>query len=171
MKRILNEASRAQLIAKSRSADIEKKTGLTRYGMKDTVSVFNSPNAYNGIDFNAMFKSNVLSLNLPIQGSSSDYTVNVMFEGICDDIQREVRSNNYKVEYKCLYKAIIKAIDHNDIYISCTCNDFKFRQAYYATKGRYNSGTPQITPSRITNPNDTKGAGCKHIMNVIANLD
>lgn len=51
------------------------------------------------------------------------------------------------------------------------CKDFKYRIAYNATKGGYNSGTPELRPSDITNPHDTKGAGCKHINLVIGNID
>lgn len=51
------------------------------------------------------------------------------------------------------------------------CPDFRFRQAYYATKDGYNSGIPEIRPSDITNPNDTKGAGCKHINLILGNVD
>ena len=29
----------------------------------------------------------------------------------------------------------------------------------------------QLVPARFTNPNNSKGAGCKHIMNILANLD
>lgn len=43
--------------------------------------------------------------------------------------------------------------------------------AYYSTKGKYNGGRPELRPSKITNPNDTKGAGCKHVLNVLGNLD
>lgn len=51
------------------------------------------------------------------------------------------------------------------------CPDWKYRMAYFATKNRYNSGTPEVRPSDITNPGDTKGAGCKHSLLVISNLD
>lgn len=51
------------------------------------------------------------------------------------------------------------------------CPDWKYRFGYQATVGRYNSGLSELRPSEITNPNDTKGAGCKHSLLVLANTD
>ena len=51
------------------------------------------------------------------------------------------------------------------------CADWKYRQAYHATRGGYNSGTPEIRASDITNPRDSKGAGCKHVNLVLGNID
>ena len=52
------------------------------------------------------------------------------------------------------------------------CKDWTYRQAYWATQNRYNSGTPQMdNGKRIANPNDTKGAGCKHVLLVLSNMD
>jgi len=55
--------------------------------------------------------------------------------------------------------------------ISCSCPDWKYRQAYYATKQGYNSGQSELRPSNITNPDDKDGAGCKHLMASLGNLD
>lgn len=49
------------------------------------------------------------------------------------------------------------------------CPDFAYTQAYYMTRDGMNSGQPENRPSDITNPNDTKGAGCKHIQLVLNN--
>jgi len=51
------------------------------------------------------------------------------------------------------------------------CPDWKYRFGYQATMGRYNSSLPELRPSDITNPHDTKGAGCKHSLLVLANTD
>lgn len=51
------------------------------------------------------------------------------------------------------------------------CADWKYRQAYHATRGGYNSGNPEIRASDITNPRDSKGAGCKHVNLVLGNID
>lgn len=51
------------------------------------------------------------------------------------------------------------------------CPDWKYRFGYQATVGRYNSGLSELRPSEITNPHDTKGAGCKHSLLVLANTD
>lgn len=51
------------------------------------------------------------------------------------------------------------------------CPDWAYRQAYNASKGGYNSGPLEIRASDITNPGDTKGAGCKHVNLVLGNID
>ena len=167
----LNEKTRAELLSKSKSADIVKSYGTTRYGRRNIQHIYNPKSSLNKLDQNALWKSDSLSFFIPVQGETDNYTVQVLFEGILKDINQELKLNSYKLEYKVFYKAIIKAINRQDIYVSCTCADFKYRQAYWASKDRYNSGTPQIVPSKVTNPNDSKGAGCKHIMKVLADLD
>ena len=43
------------------------------------------------------------------------------------------------------------------------------RLAYWATVNGTNAGEPELRPSDETNPNDTKGAGCKHVNLVLNN--
>jgi len=169
--KLLLEKSRAQLLDKGKNADIVKSYGTTRYGRKDYQHVFKATSNLNRIDFNALFKADLLSFKLPVQGETNSYEVEILFDKACTSIRQQVISNNNVCEYKCIYRAIVNAINNSDIFVSCTCSDFKYRQAYYASRGRYNSGQPQIVPSKVTNPNDTKGSGCKHIMKVLADLD
>lgn len=49
------------------------------------------------------------------------------------------------------------------------CSDFLFRFSYWSTVEKTNSGEPQLIPSKITNPNNTLGSACKHVMLVLAN--
>lgn len=51
------------------------------------------------------------------------------------------------------------------------CPDWKYRQAYHSTRDGYNSGAPEMRASDITNPGDSKGAGCKHVNLVLGNVD
>ncbi len=44
-----------------------------------------------------------------------------------------------------------------------------YRYNYYSTRNNTNSGEPETRPSKITNPNDTLGSGCKHILLVLSN--
>ena len=168
---LLLEKTRNELLNKSKNADVVKSYGTTRYGRRHQQHVDNSVNSFNKIDFNALFKADLLSFKIPVHGETNDYEVEILFDGICKDFQSQLKLDDYKLEFKCIYRALINAINRQDIYVSCSCPDFKYRMGYYASKGRYNSGQPQITPSKITNPNDTKGAGCKHIMKVLADLD
>lgn len=173
---LLLEKTRQELINKSQSADTVKTYGTTRWDRRNSVKPFATIKAYNRIDFNALFKGNLLDVVLAVHGdkslgSTNDYSVEVLFEGICKKLQDELKRNDYKLEYKIVYRAIVNAINSGDILVSCTCPDFKYRQSYQRTMGKYNAGRPELRPAKITNPNDTKGAGCKHVMNVIGNLD
>ena len=167
----LLEKKRAELLNKSKTADKVKSYGTTRYDRRNAVEVFNTDKNFNNIDMNAFFKSDTLSLSIPIHGEHGNYEVEVLFSGICADIKHEIRTNNYKLEFKCIYKALIRAINNQDIYIGCSCADFKFRFNYWGTKERYSSMKPQLVPAKITNPNNSKGAACKHVLNVLGNLD
>ena len=168
---LLLEKTRQELLDKSKNADVVKSYGTTRYGRKDFQHVFNTVQNFNRIDMNALFKANILSFKLPVQGETNNYEVSILFDGIVDSMKQQIEMNNDVCEFKCIYRALINAINNSDVFVACTCDDFKYRHAFQATKGRYNAGQSQIVPARITNPNDTKGAGCKHIMKVLADLD
>lgn len=168
---VLLEKTRAELISKSKSANITKSYGTTRYDRRNVQHVYNPESTFNKLDMNALWKANILTFSLPVQGEHDNYNVEILFDGILQAINRELKNNNYVLEYKVIYKAIIDAINKSNILVSCNCKDFIYRQSYWASKGRYNSGKPEIRPAKITNPNDTAGAGCKHIMKVIADLD
>lgn len=51
------------------------------------------------------------------------------------------------------------------------CPDARYRMAYNQTKNDYKAGYKERRPSDITNPLDDLGAGCKHVLLVLANLD
>lgn len=167
----LLEKTRSELINKSTHADRTKSYGTTRYDRRNYQHVFNTVQQFNRVDMNAVFRGNMLSFIVPVKGETNNYEVELLFEGIMTAIAQQVKLNQYNFEYKCVYRAIIDAINRNDLFVGCTCPDFHYRMGYWASKGRYNAGRPQIIPSDSTNPHDTKGAGCKHVMAVIANLD
>lgn len=176
VEQLLLEKSRQELINKSQSADTTKTYGTTRWDRRGAVKPFATVENYNRLDFNAIFKGNLLNFVVPVHGdrslgSTDDYSVEVLFEGVCDKLKQELQRNNYRLEYKIVYRAIVNAINSGDVLVSCTCPDWKYRQSYQSTMGRYNAGRPELRPANITNPNDTKGAGCKHVLNVLGNLD
>ena len=49
------------------------------------------------------------------------------------------------------------------------CPDFKYRFNFWATMKDINSGVPEKRPAKITNPRNSMGPGCKHIMLVLSN--
>jgi len=171
METILLERERRSLIDQSKTARKTKSYGTTRYRRRDKQHISSKPDMFNKVDMNKVFKENVLVLNIPVKGETNNYVVSVTFKGILDAILQEIKSNKYKLEYKCIYRAIINAINRQDIYINCTCPDFYYRFSYVATQGRYMAGAAQGIPAKITNPDNALGAGCKHTLNVIGNLN
>lgn len=64
--------------------------------------------------------------------------------------------------------AIKQCLNREDVYIHCSCPDFKYRFAYWSTVNNYNSGEPQPSNGKkIRNPNDSLGSGCKHCLLVL----
>ena len=63
--------------------------------------------------------------------------------------------------------------NHNFItYSGCVlhnCPDFKYRFNFWATMKDINAGPPERRPAKITNPRNSMGPGCKHIMLVLSN--
>lgn len=49
------------------------------------------------------------------------------------------------------------------------CKDFHYRFGFWCTMKDVNSGVPERRPSKITNPRNDLGPGCKHIMLVLSN--
>lgn len=124
MPELLLEKNRRELIDQSKNADIVKSYGTTRYERRSKQHIYNSITNFNKIDMNALFKGNLLSFKIPVHGETDNYEVEVLFEGICDDIKREIKRNKDKFEYKCVYRALINAINKQDIYIACSCPDW-----------------------------------------------
>lgn len=49
------------------------------------------------------------------------------------------------------------------------CEDYFYRFGYWNTVTKINTGEPQLIPSDTTNPKNTLGPGCKHLMLVLSN--
>lgn len=166
----LQEKSRSELLSKSMTAKPTKSYNTTRFERRKMQHIKISNNVFNSLDMNSAFKSDALSIELPVEGETDTYTVTVVFDGVCKDIQRELKKNDYKLEFKVIYKALVRAVRNQNIFIGCTCKDFKFRFQYFATKGKYNALQAQLVPATQTNPSDDQGAGCKHILKVLDDL-
>lgn len=173
MNKNLLEASRQQLLTKTKSSDNYKDTskGRNRYERRTRSKVASTVAQYNRIDMNELFKNDVLIVGIEVYGETSNYITTVKFEDVWEEVRRQVKSNNDKFDFRILLRSLLTVINKGDVYLNCTCGDFIYRQAYYATKDGYKEGEAQFIPSDITNPNDTKGGGCKHCALVLSNLD
>lgn len=173
---LLLEKNRQDLLNKSRASDnysSKDRQGENRYTRRLKSQIANSVRDYNRIDMDAFWKGDILDFDVRVHGETDDYVVSLDFSNILRRIQQEVSSNKNRLEFKCVLRALVGAFNSDsDLLVSCTCPDWKYRQAYWATRGGYNSGQPQPSNGMaIANPNDTKGGGCKHVNLVLSNLD
>lgn len=101
------------------------------------------------------------TLTIPIK--IGDYIVTIHISGILKEIQNEMNRQNKSLPDRSLtYAALRKVVDSSNIYINCTCADFRYRFSYSATQNDYKYGAPETRPAKITNPNND-GAVCKHV--------
>lgn len=125
---------------------------------------------YNEVDMNSFWKDDVLKFNVVVEGETDIYKVTVKFSHVLENIQREVAANNNKFNRDIITKALVKSMSTSDVSIACNCPDFKYRFAYWASQQGYDAGTPEHREAAITNPNDNKGAACKHVLAVISDV-
>ena len=173
---LLLEKSRQELINKSRNSDnytSKDRRGENRYTRRLKSQIANSIRDYNRIDMDSFWKGDILDFDVKVHGETDNYVVALTFSNILNRLQQEVKGNKNKLEFKCVLRALVGAFNSdNDLLVSCTCPDWKYRQAYWATQGKYNSGEPQTSNGmQVANPHDTKGGGCKHVNLVLSNLD
>jgi hypothetical protein len=70
-----------------------------------------------------------------------------------------------------IIKALVKSFNDENVFIRCSCPDFKYRFSYQFTKKGLITGPGESIPADITNPNDDLGNGCKHILLVLGNTN
>ena len=121
---LLLEKTRQELINKSRNADNYTSKGRenqNRYTRRLKSQISNSVRDYNRIDMDAFWKGDILDFDVHVHGETNDYVVKITFENILDELQNEVKRNNNKLEFKCVLRALLKAFNGDDVYISCSC--------------------------------------------------
>ena len=119
----------------------------------------------------SLFKRDVLQFTIPVLGETDVSTVDVSVDGLLAEIRKQIMANKGTLEFKVVLQSLMKVLNVGNVYIGCSCPDAKYRMAYQQTKNDYKAGYKERRPSDITNPNDTLGAGCKHVLLVLANLD
>ena len=164
---IINEESRNQLMAKNKSSS---SGGLKRFKRRLKSHVSSSTKQYNKIDMNQLFKDGILTVGIEVVGETDNYIVKISFGGFLDILHEELDRNNGILELRNIIKSLIISFNKQDVYINCSCPDFKYRFKYWATKNDILSGNDsEDRPSNETNPEDKLGSGCKHIMLVLSN--
>lgn len=171
---LLTEATRTQLVAQSRSVGMYKnqERGKNRMDRKKYSKIANAVKSYNQIDMNDLFKKDILKVNIPVVGENDEYTVTIKIEGVVAEIQKNIKNNNNKLEFRTIIQALTKVFNTTDVYVKCTCPDFKYRFAHWNILKNVSVDDSSNDPGPgkgIANPNDDKGRGCKHILLVLAN--
>ena len=174
--KLLTEDTRKTLVAKSQNAGPYKNQskGKNRFARKKYSRIANQVKSYNQINMDNFFKKDILEVGVPITGETSNYTVTIKFSGVIKELQNQLKTNQYKLEYKIILQSLIKVFNTTNIYVKCTCADFKYRFDYWSIVNNYsvNDSAQNPGPGKgITNPNNTLGIGCKHILLVLANGD
>lgn len=166
---LLNEDKRAELLSRGRRGEREKGDGKTRYEKRVNSKVATTVKEFNDIDMESLFKYGILTVNIPVIGETDKYLVRIKFGGFLDEIRNQLKRNNNKLELKIILKALTSSFDKENVYIRCTCPDFQYRFSFWLTMSDVIVGAPENRPSKITNPKNTLGSGCKHLMLVLSN--
>jgi hypothetical protein len=161
----LNEDSRNALLTKSKKS----QKGLQRFKRRVKSRVANTVKQYNSIDMNKLFKQDILTVDIHVKGETDDYEVKISFGGFLELLKDQLDRQDGVLNLKAITRALVNGFNKDDVYIHCSCPDWKYRYAYYATINQLNSGDPENRPSDITNPNDKLGSGCKHVLLVLSN--
>ena len=173
---LLLEANRTSLISQSRNAGIYKnqERGKNRFERKKYSKIANAVKNYNEINMNSLFKQDILIVNIPVVGENDEYTVTIKLEGVIAEMQKNIKNNSNKLEYRTIIQALTKVFNTTDVYIKCNCPDAKYRFAHWNIVKNVSVDDSASDPGPgkgIANPNDDKGRGCKHMLLVLANGD
>ena len=160
----LTEASRASLLNKSK----QSKKGFERFKKRVKSRVANTVKQYNSIDMNKLFKQDILTVDINVKGETDTYQVKISFGGVCELIKDQIKRLG-EFNLKAVTRALITGLNREDVYIHCSCPDASYRMNYWQTKNKITSGDAETRPSDITNPDDSLGAGCKHVLLVLSN--
>lgn len=170
----LDEATRTQLVAQSRNVGTYKDTsrGKNRFDRKKYSKIANQVKSFNQIDMNKLFKQDILLVNIPVVGETDEYTVTIKLEGVVAEIQKNIKNNSNKFEYRTVLQSLTKVFNTTDVYTKCQCPDFKYRFAHWNIIKNVSVDDSASDPGPgkgIANPNDDKGRGCKHLLLTLSN--
>lgn len=121
----LLEKSRNELMSKSK----KETKGLQRYKRRVKSHIASSVKQYNRINMDQLFRKDILSVNIEIKGETDNYLVGISFGGLLDILKTELQKQNKELELRDIIRSIVIAFNKQDIYVKCTCPDFKYRFA------------------------------------------
>lgn len=195
MNKVLNEDSRSQLLSRSKTGSnyvpSNQYKGKNRYARRVHSKVAKSVKEFNAINMNKLFKDDILDVNIQVQGETNNYIVTLKMSGILANLQRELEPDK-PINFRQVTRALIRAFNGEDVYIRCSCPDWKYRFGHFALKhsissyddvfnkgGRIIKKGPNQSEDPLvqtqaprywwTNKDDTAGAACKHVLLVLSN--
>lgn len=151
--KLLLEKNRKELLAKQKRETPERVKRSESYSISKIE-----------IDPQALV-NNWLVITTTISGNSKSYTCIIAFKNVFTDLLNIAKNDSsHTVNSKLIIKSIHLSLDNNDIYIDCSCPDFTYRYAYFATKDNFKWGKLQNSNGQeIRNPNNDIGCMCKHV--------
>ncbi len=151
--KILLEKNRKELLLKQKRETPERVERANSYSINNVT-----------IDSTALL-SDWLVITTNISGNGSTYSDSIAFKFVMTDlIEQAKKSPKHVVNSKLIIKSIHESLDKQDIYIDCSCDDFKYRYAFWSTQGKFKWGKLQTSNGKkIRNPNNDMGCMCKHL--------
>ena len=113
------EASRQNLLTKSKVSN----KGRERYKRRVKSKVANQVKQFNSIDMNKLFRDDILTVDVAVNGETDNYIVKISFGGFLDLLRKEVSKNNI-FDLRTVTRALLDGFNKDDVYIHCTCPDF-----------------------------------------------
>lgn len=155
MKQYLHEVSRKNLVGKV------KKQSPNRYSNKTSYRILSNRD----IDVEKLFDDDTFRINCPV----SKYVCSIQFTGVLYRVKEIILKQHRKNLSKQIFiDALMLSIDTTDVLVNCTCNDFIYRFAFWATKYGYKLGKKEFRPPKKTNSKDNQGAMCKHLTAILS---
>ena len=114
---ILTEDSRASLLTKSKTS----VKGRQRFNRRNKSRVANSVKQFNSIDMNKLFKQNILTVNISVNGETDNYVVRISFGGFLDILHDELKNSGEEINLKSITRALITGFNKDDVFIGCNC--------------------------------------------------
>lgn len=128
MVKLITEASRTQMISKSKAGDNyapdNRDKGKNRFQRRTKSSVANSVKEFNSIDMNNLFKMGILTVNINVNGETSKYVVRISFGGFTEILRDFIEKNGGKLDLRCIVRTLILGFNRDDVYVHCTCPDW-----------------------------------------------
>lgn len=163
---LLLEDSRSSLVAQSRTGKKEKD-GLSRFEKRKNCKIAPSVSNYNKIDMNLLFKEDILNVTIDVNGETDKYQVKIVFSGFLEKLRNRLKDK--PVSFRYIVQALVDSYNSEDVFVHCSCEDWKYRMDYWATRNNITSDLAQNIPSKETNPNNDLGPVCKHVALILSN--